>query len=67
MLSTKGATALLLGRTGEFKNYFFQHPKELEVLLSWNEVYDFLLRQLPWRVIAEEGGDFSRKSDIEEK
>ena len=66
-LRDKGATALLLGRTGEFKNYFFQHPKELDMLLPWNEVYNFPLRQLRLRIIAEEESDFSGKSDIEEK
>jgi hypothetical protein len=66
-LRDKGATALLLYRTGEFKTYFFQHPKDLDILLSWNQVYDFSLRQLRLRVIAEEGNDFSGKSDVEEK
>ena len=66
-LRDKGATALLLYRTGEFKTYFFQYPKELDILLSWNQVYDFSLRQLRLRVIAEEGNDFSGKSDVEEK
>jgi hypothetical protein len=31
-LRDKGATAFLLGRTSEFKRYFFQHPKELDML-----------------------------------
>lgn len=66
-LRDKGTTAFLLSRTSEFKNYFFQHPKELDMLLSWNKVYDFPLRQLRLRVIAEEGNDFSGKSDIEEQ
>ncbi|KAH8650269.1 hypothetical protein BGZ60DRAFT_421646 [Tricladium varicosporioides] len=63
----KGATALLLGRTSEFKNYFFHHPKELEMLHSWNRLYAFPLHQLRLRVIAQEENDFSGKSDIEEQ
>jgi hypothetical protein len=66
-LREKGATSLLLCRTSEFKNYFFQRAKGLDVLLSWNRVYDFPLQQLRLRVIAEEAGDFSGKSDIEER
>jgi hypothetical protein len=66
-LRDKGATPLLLYRTTEFKRYFFQHPKALDILLSWYRVYDFPLRQLGARTLAEEGNDFSGKSDIEEK
>jgi hypothetical protein len=66
-LREKGATSFLLCRTSEFKNYFFQYAKGLDILLSWNRVYDFPLRQLRLRVIAEEAGDFSGKSDIEER
>ncbi|KAN0117099.1 hypothetical protein V8E51_003076 [Hyaloscypha variabilis] len=66
-LRDKGATAVLLGRTSEFKSYFFQHPKELDTLLLWNKVYDFPLQQLRLRVIAQEGNDFAGKSDIEEQ
>ena len=61
------ATALLLYRTREFKSYFFQHPKELDMLLSWNRVYDFPLRQLGARTLAQEGNDYSGGCDIEEK
>ena len=64
---SNGTTPFVLCRTNEFKNYFFQHPKKLDILLSWNKAYDFPLRQLRLRVIAEEGDDFSGKSDIEEK
>lgn len=64
-LRTEGATALLLYRTCEFKAFFFQHPKELDMLLSWNRVYHLPLRQLEARIVAEEGNDFSGKSDIE--
>jgi hypothetical protein len=66
-LRDNGATALLLYRTGEFKDYFFQHPKEFDMLLSWHKVYNFPLRQLGARILAQEGNDFSGKSDIEEK
>jgi hypothetical protein len=66
-LRDEGATALLLYRTYEFRSHFFQHPKELDLLLSWSRVYDFPLRQLGARTLAEEGNDFSGKSDIEEK
>jgi hypothetical protein len=66
-LREKGATSFLLCRTSEFKNYFFQHAKDLDILLSWNKVYDFPLRQLRLRIIAEEADDFSGKSDIEER
>jgi hypothetical protein len=66
-LREKGATSFLLCRTSEFKSYFFQHAKDIDILLSWNKVYDFPLRQLRLRVIAEEAGDFSGKSDIEER
>jgi hypothetical protein len=37
-LRGKGITAFLLRRTSEFKSCFFQHPKELDTLLSWNKV-----------------------------
>ena len=66
-LRDRGTTAFLLCRTSEFKTHFFQHPKELDMLLSWHKVYDFPLRQLRLRVIAEEANDFSGKSDIEEE
>jgi hypothetical protein len=33
-LRDKGATTLLLHQTSVFKTYFFQHPKELDMLLS---------------------------------
>ncbi|OBT44249.1 hypothetical protein VE00_05409 [Pseudogymnoascus sp. WSF 3629] len=66
-LREKGATSFLLCRTSEFKNYFFQHAKDLDILLSWNKVYDFPLRQLRLRIIAEEADDFSGKTDIEER
>jgi len=59
--------ALLLYRTPEFKAYFFQYSKKLDILLSWNWVYDFPLRQLRARVIAQEGNNYSGKSDIKEK
>ncbi|KAN0101933.1 hypothetical protein V8E51_012443 [Hyaloscypha variabilis] len=35
--------------------------------ISWNNVYDFPLRQLRLRVIAQEWNDFSGQSDIEER
>ena len=66
-LRDKGATTILLYRTHEFKAYFFQHPKQLDTLLSWNRIYELPLRQLGARIIAEEEDDFSGKSDIEEK
>ena len=66
-LRDQGVMALLLYRTPEFKAYFFQHSKELDMLLSWNRVYDFPLQQLGARIIAQEGNDYSGKSDIEEK
>jgi hypothetical protein len=66
-LRDKGAATLLLYRTSEFKSYFFQHPKEFDMLLSWHKSYSFPLRQLGTRTIAREGNDFSGKSDIEEK
>ena len=37
------------------------------MLLSWNRVYDFPLRQLGVRTIAKEGDDFSGKCDIKEQ
>jgi hypothetical protein len=66
-LRENGATSFLLCRTSEFKSYFFQHAKDLDVLLSWNKVYDLPLCQLRLRVIAEEADDFSGKCDIEEQ
>jgi hypothetical protein len=47
--------------------HFFQRAKGLNTLLSWNEIYDFPLRQLRLRVVVEEAGDFSGKCDIEER
>ena len=66
-LRDEGATAFFLYRTSEFKQHFFQHPKELDMLLSWHKIYGFPFRQLGARTLAEEGNDFSGKSDIEEK
>jgi hypothetical protein len=66
-LRDKGATTILLYRTREFKAYFFQHPKQLNTLLSWNRVYELPLRQLGARIMAEDEDDFSGKSDIKEK
>ncbi|KFY43092.1 hypothetical protein V495_04165 [Pseudogymnoascus sp. VKM F-4514 (FW-929)] len=66
-LREKGAATLLLYRTREFKRHFYQHPKEINMLLSWYSVYDFPLRQLGARTLAQEGDDFSGRSDIEEK
>jgi hypothetical protein len=66
-LREKGGTAFLLARTCEFKNYFFQLAKGLGIILTWNDVYDFPLRQLRLRVVAEEAGDFSGKSEVEER
>lgn len=65
-LRNRGATTLLLYRTSEFKAHFFRYTKKLDLLLSWNQVYDFPLQQLRLRVIAEEGDDFSGKCDIED-
>ncbi|KAG9242209.1 hypothetical protein BJ878DRAFT_184464 [Calycina marina] len=62
-----GAIALLLYRSSEFKTHFFRYTKELGVLLAWNNVFNFPLQQLRVRVLAEEGGDFSGKCDIEDK
>lgn len=39
----------------------------LDSLLSWNSVYEFPLQQLGARTLAQEGDDFSGRSDIEEK
>jgi hypothetical protein len=66
-LRDKQATRLLLYRTREFKAYFFQHPKELHMLVSRNRAYDLPLRQLGVRTVAEAGDDFSGRSDIEEQ
>jgi hypothetical protein len=65
-LREKAATSFLLCRTSEFKNYFFQYAKNLDILLSWNKVYSFPLHQLRLRIIVEEVGDFYGESDIEE-
>jgi hypothetical protein len=65
-LRLRGAISLLLYRSSEFKAHFFRHTKELDILLSWNHIFDFPLQQLRLRVIAEEGGDFSGKCDIED-
>ncbi|KAG9229630.1 hypothetical protein BJ875DRAFT_474334 [Amylocarpus encephaloides] len=66
-LRLAGAIALLIYRSSEFKTHFFRYTKELGVLLAWNNVFDFPLQQLRVRVLAEEGGDFSGKCDIEDK
>ncbi|KFY80511.1 hypothetical protein V499_00635 [Pseudogymnoascus sp. VKM F-103] len=66
-LRNAGATTLLLYRTSAFKTYFYRHTKKLDLLLSWNEVFDLLLQRLRLRIIAEEGNDFSGTCDIEDK
>ena len=66
-LREKGATSFLPYWTSEFKNYFFPRVKGLDIILSWHKIYDFPLRQLRLRVVAEEAGDFSGKSDIKER
>lgn len=58
---------MLLYRTSEFKTHFFCYPKKLDLLLSWNQVFDLPLQQLRLRVIAEESNDFSGNCDIEDK
>jgi hypothetical protein len=65
-LREQGASNLLLYRTKEFKAHFFRYAKNLEMLLAWNDLFDFPLQQLQIRVIAEEGGDFSGKCDVED-
>jgi hypothetical protein len=64
-LRNNGLSTLLLYRTSEFKTCFFRNAKKHETLLAWNQVLDFPLQQLRRRVIAQEGGDFSGKCDIE--
>jgi hypothetical protein len=66
-LRNQGATTLLRYRTSEFKTYVFPRPNQLDMLLSWNQVYDFPLQQLRLRVIAQEEGDFSGRCDIEDR
>ena len=65
-LRLRGAITLLLYRSTEFKTHFFRYTKELDMLLSWNHIFDFPLQQLRLRVIAEKGGGFSGKCDIED-
>lgn len=65
-LRLKGAISLLLYRSSEFKTHFFRYTKKLDLLLSWNHIFDLPLQQLRLRAIAEEGGDFSGKCDIED-
>jgi hypothetical protein len=65
-LRQRGAITLLLYRSSDFKTHFFRYTKKLDLLLSWNYIFDFPLQQLRLRVIAEEGGDFSGKCDIED-
>lgn len=65
-LRDKEATSLLLYRTSEFKTHFFRYAKQLDMLISWNDILDFPLQQLRSRVIAEEEGDFSGKCDIKD-
>ena len=66
-LREAGVKSLLLCRTPEFKTHFWRHPNELNMLLSWNQLYDPYLQQLRLRVIAEEGNDFSGKCDIQDE
>lgn len=40
--------------------------KKINTLLAWNQVFDLPLQQLRLRTIAQEGGDFSGKCDIED-
>ena len=65
-LRQRGAITLLLYRSSDFKTHFFCYTKKLDLLLSWNYIFDFPLQQLRLRVIAEEGGDFSGMCDIED-
>lgn len=65
-LKVSSIKALLLYQTNEFKTYFFQYLKELDMLLSQNRVYNFSLQQLCLRVIGKEGNDFFSKCDIED-
>lgn len=66
-LREAGVKSLLLCRTPEFKTHFKRHPNELNMLLSWNQLYGPYLEQLRLRVIAEEGNDFSGKCDIQDE
>lgn len=65
-LREAGVKSLLLCRTPEFKTYFWRHPNELNMLLSWNQLYNPYLQQLRLRVIAEEENDFSGKCDMQD-
>ena len=42
-LRNRGASSLLLYRTSEFKTHSFCYPKKLDLLLSWNQVFDLPL------------------------
>ena len=42
-LRNRGATSLLLYRTSEFKTHFFRYAKALDMLLSWNYIFNFPL------------------------
>jgi hypothetical protein len=43
-LRNGGATTLLLYWTSEFKTHFFCYTKKLDMLLSWNHIFDFPLQ-----------------------
>ena len=66
-LREAGVTLLLLYRTKEFKTYFLRHPNELDMILSWNQVYHPCLSQLRLRAIAQAEGDFSGRCDLEDQ
>lgn len=65
-LREAGVTLFLLYRGGKFKAHFRRHPNELAMLLSWNQLYYPHLYQLRLRAIAQAGGDFSNRCDLED-
>jgi hypothetical protein len=66
-LREAGVTLLLLYRTREFRTHFLRHPNELATVLSWNQLHHPRLQHLRLRAIAQAGGDFSGRCDLEDQ
>jgi hypothetical protein len=66
-LREAGVTLLLLYRTKEFRTHFLRHPNQLEMILSWNQLYHPRLQELRLRAVAQADGDFSGRCDLEDQ
>ena len=66
-LPEAGVTLLLLCGTKEFRTHFLRHPNSLAMLLYWSQLCHPYPHQRRLRTVAQAGGDFSVRCDLEDK